>query len=225
MRLLSCAVAMLFSFPLVADAGIYMTPVITVSTDTTDPLATVTVKILAGSDSGSQPITSYSYTLRMDTDIVDTSFQAVALSYTTLAPSVVTGSVWGSSNFTTLTATNTANSFTFTGVRAGTDTLIPAIPPFNDNVLLGTAVFTTARPSVGAPDVTYNIWMDISPTPLPVNFTSTAPPSSNVQVTFASGNFTIAAQTAAAVPEPASTLLVASGLGVIGWRRLRRRNR
>jgi hypothetical protein len=213
-RFFTAIVAILF-LPCSAKAGILINPVVSVSSDTTNPLATITISLYAGSDSGT-PQNVNSYTV----DALLTNITPALTSVTLNSPSVVTGSNWSATNFTTATSAGIISGnagFRFSGSRSGSNISMPQVVSGNSNFLLGTATLTAARPGIGSGAVSYSL--DLA------TYTFTSDPSAPVTATDNSFGFSIAAQTAAAVPEPASALVLLGGAAGLGWRRLRTRNR
>ncbi len=212
-RLFTAIVSILF-LPCLAEAGILINPVVSVSSDTTNPLATITISLYAGSDSGT-PQNVNSYTV----DALLTDITPSLTSVTLNAPSVVTGSIWSATNFTTASSAGVIwgdLAFRFSGTRSGSNISVAQMIAGGDpNFLLGTAVLTAARPAIGSGAVSYTLNLS--------TYSFTSDPTAQVLGSDNSVGFSIAAQTAAAVPEPASALILLGGAAGFGWRRLRRR--
>lgn len=202
-----------------AQAGILINPVVTVSPDTTNPLATVTISLYAGSDSAT-PQNVNSYTV----DVLLTDITPSLTSVTLNSPSVVIGSSWSATNFTFASSAGiiTGNAgFRFSGARSGSNISMAQVVSGNSNFLLGTATLTAARPAIGSGAVSYTLDLKNNL----IGYTFTSDPSAPVGGSDNSTGFSIAAQTAAAVPEPASALILLGSAAGFGWRRLRSRNR
>ena len=217
-RFFTAIVAILF-LPCSAKAGILINPVVSVSSDTTNPLATITISLYAGSDSGT-PQNVNSYTV----DALLTNITPALTSVTLNPPSVVTGSNWSATNFTLATSAGIISGntgFRFSGSRSGSNVSMPQLVSGNSNFLLGTATLTAARPAIGSGAVSYSLDLDSA------FYGFTSDPSAPVGGFDNSFGFSIAAQTGggAAVPEPASALVLLGGAAGFGWRRLRARNR
>jgi hypothetical protein len=192
--------------PSVVQAGIYMSPSVSVSGDTENPNATITVDVYVGSDNGAgENLLDYFYNLRMS------EITPAIPSYVLTAPTAVTTGVWSVGNFTTVSATSDSNSFTFSGsTTGGPSAFIPFVAPFTSDKILGTASFTMARPAFGFPDASYTLGGSIE-APLPYVFTG---PSGNLPITFAFANFSVAA---VSVPEPSTYAMALAGLACGGY--------
>lgn len=211
-RLFTAIVSILF-LPCLAEAGILIIPDVLVSSDTTNPLATITISLYAGGDGASENVNSYTV------DVLLADITPSLTSVTLNAPSVVTGSIWSATNFTTASSAGVISGdlgFRFSGTRSGSNISVAQMIAGGDpNFLLGTAVLTAARPAIGSGAVSYTLNLS--------TYSFTSDPTAQVSGSDNSVGFSIAAQTAAAVPEPASALILLGGAAGFGWRRLRRR--
>lgn len=219
MSKLFTAIASILFLPCLAEAGILINPVVSVSSDTTNALATITISLYAGGDGDSRNVNSYTV------DALLTDITPALTSVTLNSPSAVASGVWSSTNFTNSTTAEiitgiTGNTgFRFSGSTGvnGPNVSVPAVQ--NTSIfLLGQATLTAARPSIGSGTETYSINL--------TTYMFLENPSAQIFDTSDSTlSFYIAAQTAggAAVPEPASVLVLLGGAVGFGWRRMRSR--
>lgn len=212
----------------VAQAGLYITPRVTVSTDTSNSLATVTVDIIAGGYNGtiptSQNVGNYTIGLNM-ADVTLLSSSTPISGYTLLtSTSAVTGP-WNVMTGRTAAFNQSAGTVSYSSGTNAIDVSIPAVSFDTDgnanSPILATFQFTVLRPAVGSPDNTYVFNLDPASTSWTAN---SMVPNQSLDLYDFNSQFTIAAQTGgAAVPEPASVLILVGGAAGFGWRRLRRR--
>ncbi len=221
------SVFMLLCMAATAAADVAIFPVATVSNDLNGLTSTVSIAVYVGGLQTTSSISSYTYSIRMDVDFFgsnDVDFDTpLSFPYTIIPPTRTTGSIWGDS-FATVTASSTANSFTFSGSNP-TNVTIPDLWPALSNtalrppLLLGTAVFTVNRPAFGSPNAFYNLLGNpLHSVPTIAQFSNL---NGNVGANYYSANFTVTAQETAPVPEPGTAIIFAIGLGATTWRRFR----
>lgn len=223
------AVSVLFIGQSVAQAGLYITPRVTVSADTTNPLATVTVDIIAGGWNGTSPASQIvaNYTIGLDmVDVALVPSGTPIAGYTFLSVTSAASGPWSAMTGRTETYDQAGGFVSFSSGTNLADVTIPAVSfdTGGDAIspIFGTFQFTVSRPAVGSADNTYGF--DLGPASTSWSANSMIP-NASVDLFPFSSQFTIAAQTGggAAVPEPASALLLAAGAAGFGWRRFRNR--